>query len=440
MRRRAGWSIAALGLLLLVCIGSARLSVPAAQYGDLSQDAVDRYVGFALAAGAIYLGGVAIVRAWAIPRWALAAGLLAGLLARVVMVATPPVMSTDLYRYVWDGRVQAQGINPYRYIPADPALAFLRDGGTGPTAVFININRPETARTIYPPAAQLLFAAIGQIASSIWTVKLTMLAMDLIAGAAAWGLLAAAGRPAAWGLIWAWNPLAIMEFSGAGHIDAASMAASAVALLLAVRQRPGAAGAALGVAVLFKLLPAALGPAIWRPRGVRAPAAALAVIAAGYAIYASAGPYLLGYLFGYAQEEGLEQGGGFIALRLMALLGRLPGWAGMAYILVALVILAALALAIMRRAGPPRADVIARDALLLSAALLVTLSPHYPWYLTMLIVPAVVVPRFGAIWPTVAGPLLYWDAGLSAPWWAAVVFGPAAFWLAAEVSRKVENA
>ncbi len=437
---RAGWLVAALGASLLACIALARLTVPAGEYGDL-KEAFGPYLAFTLAAGVVYLGGVAVVRAWGAPRWAIWAGLAAGLAARGVMVVTPPVMSTDLYRYVWDGRVQAQGINPYRYIPADPALAFLRDGLIGPSAIFININRPETARTIYPPAAQLLFAAIGRVWSSVWTVKAVMLGMDLIAGAACWGLLLAAGRPAAWILIWAWNPLDIMEFSGAGHIDAAALAASSVALLLAVRRRPGAAGAALGVAVLFKLLPAALGPAIWRPRSVRAPAMAGAVIVAGYATYASAGPYLFGYLGGYAQEEGLDRGGGFLLLRLLALMGPLPDWAGKVYVVVALLLLAWLAVAIVVRAGPPRANVIARDALVLSAALLVTLSPHYPWYLTMLIVPAVVVPRLAALWPTAAGPLLYWDGGgLGAPWWAAIVFGPVAVWLLVELSRGVEHA
>src|SRR5689334_16872053 len=43
------------------------------------------------------------------------------ILCRVPLVFHPPYFSTDVYRYVWDGRVQGAGINPYRYIPADPA-------------------------------------------------------------------------------------------------------------------------------------------------------------------------------------------------------------------------------------------------------------------------------------------------------------------------------
>ena len=43
-------------------------------------------------------------------------------LFRLSLLFFPPYLSDDIYRYVWDGRVQAAGINPYRYIPADAAL------------------------------------------------------------------------------------------------------------------------------------------------------------------------------------------------------------------------------------------------------------------------------------------------------------------------------
>src|SRR5687767_13197770 len=70
------------------------------------------------------------------------------LLFRVLMLATPVYLSSDVYRYLWDGRVQLAGVNPYRHPPSAPALAALRDGETHP-----QINRPA-ARTVYPPAAQ----------------------------------------------------------------------------------------------------------------------------------------------------------------------------------------------------------------------------------------------------------------------------------------------
>ena len=270
------------------------MNQPAELWGYLYRPEAERYVFVTLIAGTCYAAGVVLVRGPArLPRWGVKAILGIGLVARLMVLAVPPQVSTDVYRYVWDGRVQAAGINPYRYIPADPALARLRDERPGATAIYPNINRRETAPTIYPPAAQLLFAAVGQVWPSLYGMKAAMLLMDLVATGALLLLLRAAGRPAGQILIWAWNPLVIWEFAGAGHIDAASCAFIALALLAAARGRGGWAGAAIGGAVLFKLLPAALFPALWRARSRgwdwRVPAAAGAVILGGYALYASAG-------------------------------------------------------------------------------------------------------------------------------------------------------
>lgn len=432
--------VVCLAVLVFAGMVAPVLVVPAGTYGDLSTALTWEVVAGSLAAGVVYAGLVALVRRRALSGWALLLCLAIGVAARLVIVAAPPLLSTDLYRYVWDGRVQAAGINPYRYVPADPALSALRDPGVSPTSIFVNINRAETAPTIYPPAAQLLFAAIGMTASSIWTIKAVMMALDLLAGFFAWRLLRAAGRPDAWVLVWVLNPLVIREFSGAGHIDAAALAASGAALLLAVRRRPGWAGAALGVAVLCKLLPAALAPAIWRPRGWRAPVACVATIAAGYGVYASAGWRVLGYLPGYANEEALTQGGGFLLLRLWELAGPLPSWAGKAYMAAGLLLLGGLAAAIALRRAAPDPAVIPRQAVLLSLALTVVLTPHYPWYLTAAVLPAVIAPGWGALWPSVAGPLLYQDFGLSDPWWPALVYVPAMAWLAIALRKGTEHA
>lgn len=420
-------------------------ALPAGAFGDLSTALSWIYVGWLLAAGVAYAGVVWLVRRQAVTRRALIAALAIAGVARLLIVVAPPVMSTDLYRYVWDGRVQAAGINPYRYVPADAALAGLRDGGSGASAIYPNINRADTAPTIYPPAAQMLFAAVGATASSVWTIKGVMLALDVVTGVLAWRLLLAAGRPAAWVLVWALNPLVMREFAGAGHIDAAAGAASAAALLLAAMRRPGWAGVALGVAVSCKLLPAALAPAVWRFRssawgGWWTPVACVLTVVAGYAVYASVGWRVLGYLPGYAGEEGLTAGGGFLLLRLATLVGPLPGWAGMAYMVAGLLFLVGVAVTILVRRGVPRADIIARDAEVLSLALIVVLTPHYPWYLTMVVLPAVIAPGWGALWPSIAGPLLYQDFGLSDPWWPAVVYLPAIAWLVIEMRKGSDDA
>ncbi len=436
MRRTALLAASGAALLALVAAGLA-MGKPD-WYGNLPRENMQGYVLAACLAGAAYAAAVALARRGPI-RHGLPLVLAVAAALRLLTFASPPLLSTDIFRYVWDGRVQAAGINPYLYLPVAPELAALRDAGSGWGAIFEHINRADTAPTIYPPAAQALFALIGLAWSSIWGVKAAMLALDGLAIAAALLLLRAARQPGQLVLIYAWNPLPVCEFAGAGHIDAAATALAALALLAAVRRRPAWAGAALGVAVLFKLLPAALFPAIWRRWDWRTPAFAAAVIVAGYAAYAGAGWRLLGYLPGYADEEGVGGHGAFL-LRLAAELGPLPRWAGPAYAASGLAVLLLLAAWVALRAPLPedaaaRARLICRDALLLGTATMVVLSPHYPWYLAGLALPAVLAPAWSVLWLTIAAPVLYLDDWHDKVIWPCLVFVPFAVLLTLELRR-----
>jgi alpha-1,6-mannosyltransferase len=242
-------------------------------------------------------------------------------------------------------------------------------------------------------------------------------------------LLRAAGLPDAQLLVWAWNPLVIWECAGAAHIDAAGLAAAALAMLAAARGRRGRAGAMLGIAVLFKLLPAALFPAVWRRWDWWTPVATAAVVLLGYAAYASAGWQVFGYLPGYAAEEGLG-GRGFLLVRLLDLVLPHSPIIGYAYVALCLLVLAGLTGWVSLGASWPdtvahRAMAVGRGSLVLSGALITVLSPHYPWYMTMLVLPAVLVPAWSAIWLTIAAPLLYLDDGLGEVLWPALVYVPA---------------
>ena len=79
----------------------------------------------AFAAGAWLVLGVS-------PRRAVPVILLGGILVQLAAITAPSFGSDDLYRYVWDGRVQAAGIDPYRYVPAAPQLERLRDPSLWP--------------------------------------------------------------------------------------------------------------------------------------------------------------------------------------------------------------------------------------------------------------------------------------------------------------------
>ena len=178
---------------------------------------------------------------------------------RVPLIVAPPFLSSDVYRYVWDGRVQAAGVNPYRYLPSDKALETLRD-----EAVWPHINRADYAPTIYPPMAQAVFAAIGLVWPAVTGEKVAMFGFECLAVGCLMALLRSAGLPAERVLIYAWNPLPVWAFAGNGHIDAAVCGLVALALLLRVRHRDGWAGVALGAATLTKFLPVIIAPVLWR--------------------------------------------------------------------------------------------------------------------------------------------------------------------------------
>ena len=78
---------------------------------------------------------------------------------RLLTLTAPPFLSTDMYRYVWDGRVQLAGINPYRYLPAaDAARVPARRRRSIRTS-----TAPTMRHTIYPPAAQMIFALAAAV-------------------------------------------------------------------------------------------------------------------------------------------------------------------------------------------------------------------------------------------------------------------------------------
>jgi hypothetical protein len=183
------------------------------------------FVAVALLQGAVYLLALGVIRRSPGSRRGLAVILGVAVAMRIAVLLAPPYLSSDVYRYVWDGRVQGAGINPYRYIPADPALAHLRDAD-----IFPRINRGNYAPTIYPPAAEAIFYGVTRISERVTAMRAAMVVFEAAAVALLLSLLAGAGLPATRIIVYAWHPLPLWEFAGSGHIDAAIIAFVALAL------------------------------------------------------------------------------------------------------------------------------------------------------------------------------------------------------------------
>ena len=356
------------------------------------------------------------------PRRAATALVLAGSAAvAVAALAAPPRTSTDMFRYAWDGRVQAAGISPYAYPPAAPQLDRLRDEwlfpdngdcrGWGLTRTdrgqCTRINRPGVP-TIYPPVAEGWFFAVHLLSPADSRHKPLQAGGAVLAVGTTAALLAvgrrrgdpdrAAGRAALWG----WCPAVPVEAVNNAHVDTLGVLLTVLALGTAtagVRR-----GALLGAAVAVKLLPVLALPGALS--GVRGPArvarvvpALLAVVALVYVPYVVAsGAGVLGYLPGYLHEEGYSPGDvhRFALVRLV-----LPDSAAEVTVVV---LLALTALYVFWRGDPARPW---RGALLLTGTALLLISPNYPWYALLLVGLVALDGRWEWLTVILAGTVLY---------------------------------
>jgi alpha-1,6-mannosyltransferase len=397
-------------LALLAC-GGVLVGLSASGLYVQSDDGRGWFIANALAQSAVYLAALGLIRPGPATRRVLALILVVAVAARIIVLLAPPFLSSDVYRYVWDGRVLAAGINPYRYIPTDPQLAALRDA-----AIFPEINRVNYAPTIYPPAAELIFFAATRLGESVMAMKAAMVAFEVAAVLLLLGMLTRAGQPATRIIVYAWHPLPLWEFAGSGHIDAAIVAF--VALVLWSRQgapisgnakRDNAGwltGLALAGAMLVKFYPIVLFPAVWRRWDWRMPVVFAAVLVLAYLPFLGVGWGVFGFLPGYLAEEGFASGGGGFYLWGLVQTVLPPGAVpGFAYPIAAGFLLATLGVYIAVRRTGTDGDIV--GAALLAGAFVVLLSPHYPWYFAWLIVFACLVPSASLLWLTLASFLLY---------------------------------
>lgn len=221
--------------------------------------------------------------------------LAAGLLFRLVLAIAPPSLSDDVYRYVWDGKVQAQGHHPYKYAPDDPMREEFRD------ADYAKINHPEIP-TVYPPLAEMLFALLATAHLGVAGFKVAFALLDAGVALALVGLLDALELPRDRVVLYAWNPLAIVESAGSGHVEPLGLLLVVLAVAWIARGKGFRAAAALGAAIQAKLLPLILLPGFIRRLRTSALVVGGAVVVVMAAPYAIRGPWIGGGTLAYAER------------------------------------------------------------------------------------------------------------------------------------------
>jgi hypothetical protein len=252
------------------------------------------FIACVAAAGAAYLGAMVLLlrRPPAGGRPGLLACLAIAALWRLPLLASSPVLSSDVYRYLWDGRIQRLGYNPYVVVPNDPTVAHLHTPATR------QMNNPWVP-TPYPPAAELFFRGVTAIAESVWAIKTALLLCDALVVVVLLRWLTVCGR-SPWGVLaYAWNPVVALEGAGSGHVDLLGALLLVTAALWLTKRRTLLATLAITLAVAVKFLPGVLAPLFWRRVRGRDILAGAALLLALYLPFHGAGLLPTGSLAAY---------------------------------------------------------------------------------------------------------------------------------------------
>jgi len=344
------------------------------------------------------------------PSTAIAFGIivLAGLLARIILFASEPVLEDDFYRYLWDGAVTSSGSNPYALAPSDV------DPATRSPQAALVLDRIGHAdlRTIYPPIAQLAFAAAHQIEPwSLTAWRSVVLVLDVTILGLLLLLLKDAARSPLWAALYWWNPLVIFSLFNGAHMDVVVLPPVLIALLLASRGRTVMATAALAVAISAKIWPVLLLPLILRP-ALHAPKRLLAAAGMMLGLIAlQAWPIL---------AAGMDETSGFVAYAqtwqrnsalfplieqaASAIVGAQA--AGSVSRAVLAMICGVMALAVAWSPFATTQQLMIRSALVV-ATLLLAAPAQYPWYLVWLAPFLAFLPTAGLLVLTATLPLYY---------------------------------
>jgi hypothetical protein len=299
------------------------------------------------------------------PRRVIVVGLALAALWQVLFLRMPPGSDDDIHRYLWDGRVQRLGYNPYLVVPNDPALEALH------TIETRTLNHPDLPSP-YPAGAELFFRAVTAIHESVFALKVAFVICCWAIVLILLDVLRRTGKAEHWVLAYAWNPLLATEVAGSGHIDIVGVLLLLVSVAALARRWRAVAAVAFGLAVAVKLLPIVLLPLYWRRVRVRDAALAAVVVGLLYVPFFNHGEIPIGSLGTYVQSFRFNDPV-FATLERVAAPQLVVGWATFVGFLVAIWF--------RRKSAACYPDAFAWPM----AASLLCAPVVYPWYLLWLL-------------------------------------------------------
>lgn len=420
-------NVAWLFFALIFSTAALTLAVYSNRYGydfDVDEMPVLAFVAVSIAIGTVFVLFAELVRQTAEKernnRALLALMIVAGLVFRLVMFFSEPILEDDYQRYLWDGALTASGINPFAHSPqgvqdnpASPALAVLKKTA-GP--VLERVNHPEL-RTIYPPVAQASFALAHVVAPfKLVGWRIVCLAGDLFTLALILALLVTLSRSMLWAALYWWNPVVVRELFNSAHMEAVLMPLVLGTIFLSIRRLHLAAATSLGMAVGVKVWPILLLPLILRPLTDRPWRLLVALVLAAGLIALWTLPIL---------NAGLDQTSGFVAYAdkwetnsalfpaLEQIATQILWFTGInrfepGYIVrgFAAVMLATISLAVATHPPVDARDVL-RSAGLVAGAMVLLSPAQFPWYSVWFLVFLPFFPLRGFIVLSALLPLYY---------------------------------
>jgi alpha-1,6-mannosyltransferase len=262
-------------------------------------------------AGVAYL--LAIREFFATPRFSrsiVVIGLILAAAWHIEFLRVPSGSDDDIHRYVWDGRLQRLGHNPYIVIPNDPAVSHLH------TAETRSLNHPDLPSP-YPAGAELFFRFITAVHESVFALKFAFVICDLAIVFVLLDILHRDGQGEHWVLAYAWNPLLAVEVAGSGHVDIVGALLLLVSAAALARRWRAVGAVAFALAVAIKLLPIVLLPLYWKQIRIRDGVLATITVGLLYIPFLNHGRVPLGSLRTYVHSFWFNDPA-FAALRRLA--------------------------------------------------------------------------------------------------------------------------
>lgn len=228
------------------------------------QNPIVLFTATSILLSALFIIIIILIRKIELSKKVLVHTIFAGIIFRVILIPINPIASDDVYRYLWDGKVHANGINPYSYAPNDEALKHLHS-----ELLPEKVNFPHL-KTIYPPYSQWIFLLAYLIAGeSVIGIKILLLISEIFTILLIYLTLKNFRLNEKYVLVYALSPLPILQFFIDAHVDGFGITLFALFFYFLSQNKLLYSYFVLGLSITSKLITVMVYPFLLKGRSIR---------------------------------------------------------------------------------------------------------------------------------------------------------------------------